>query len=263
VPNTDVSEARWFPFEVLGGVELAFDHAEIIRDARRKLADSMSFARKDDESPDLLFAFLPDEFTLTQAQGVMQALKGVPVDKSNFRKYIEKFVEPTGATWPMETRPAAVYRRRRLRPAGDDELFSPSLARLRKLGEDQRIRNFDLLLSGMASAPDAAVRILTRIVSTYGRHRDYLLKVTKVPDLRIDDERTGRVLLTLKWQPQKGAFFCTALSKPDAIKALDLSELKNWNTGPHESAFRLGFAEEDLDRLDEVLGKSSMTLLTE
>lgn len=262
VPDTDVTEARWFPYEALGGLDLAFDHGQIIRDARRKLADSMSFARKDEEGPDLLFAFLPEEFTLTQAQGVMQALKGEHVDKSNFRKYIEKFVTPTGATWAMTTRPAAVYRRRSANPAEDDELFSPALARLRKLAEDQRIRNFDLLLSGLTSAPDAAVRMLTRIVSTYGRHRDYLLKVTRVPDLRIDDERTGRVLLTLKWQSRKEVFFCTALVKPEAVRALGLSDVKDWNTGPHETAFHLGCAEEDLDRLDEVLGRSSMTLLT-
>lgn len=263
VPDTDVSEAKWFPFEALGEVELAFDHAEIIRAARSKLAERMSYARKDDESPDLLFAFLPDEFTLTQAQGVMQALKGEPVDKSNFRKYIEKFVTPTGDTWSMKTRPAAVYRRRSPDPVDDNALFSPALARLRKLAEDQRIRNFELLLSGMTSAPDAAVRTLSRIVSTYGRHRDYLLKVTKVPDLRIDDERTERVLMTLKWQPQKGAFFCTALVEPEGVKALGLSDLKEWKTGPHKSAFRLDCSEEALDRLDEVLGRSALTLLAD
>jgi 8-oxo-dGTP diphosphatase len=263
VPDTDVSEARWFPFEALGELELAFDHAQIISDARRQLADSMSFAHKDDDSPDLLFAFLPDEFTLTQAQVVMQALKGQPVDKSNFRKYIDKFVTPTGETWSITTRPAAVFRRRSVDPSEDDGLFSPALARLRKLAEDQRIRNFELLLSGLTSAPDAAVRMLTRIVSTYGRHRDYLLKVTRVPDLRIDDERTGRVLMTLKWQPRKEVFFCTALAKPDTFRALGLSDVKEWNTGPHQTAFHLGCAEEDLDKLDQVLGRSSMTLVAD
>jgi 8-oxo-dGTP diphosphatase len=263
LPDTDVSEARWFPYEALGELNLAFDHGKIIRDARKRLADSMSFARKDEEGPDLLFAFLPEEFTLTQAQGVMQALKGEQVDKSNFRKYIEKFVTPSGAIRPMTTRPAAVFRRRSANPDHDDGLFSPALARLRKLAEDQRIRNFELLLSGLTTAPDAAVRMLTRIVSTYGRHRDYLIKVTRVPDLRIDDERTGRVLLTLKWQSRKEVFFCTALIKPDALRSLGLSVVKDWKTGPHETAFHLGCAEADLDRLDEVLGRSSMTLLTD
>lgn len=263
IQDTDVSEASWFPFEALAGLELAFDHAEIIRDARRKLTDSMSFARKDDDSPDLLFAFLPDEFTLTQAQSVMQALKGEPVDKSNFRKYIEKFVTPTGETWSMKTRPAAVYRCRSSDPAEEVGLFSPALARLRRLAEDQRIRSFDLFLSGMTSAPDAAVRMLTRIVSTYGRHRDYLLKVTRVPDLRIDHERTERVLMTLKWLPQKGTFFCTALAEPVAVKALGLLDLKEWKTGPHNSAFRLECTDDALDRLDEVLRRSSMMLMND
>lgn len=263
IPDTDVSEARWFPFEALSGLELAFDHAQIIHDARRKLADNISFARKGDESPDLLFAFLPEEFTLSQALSVMRALKGEDVDKSNFRKHIEKFVTQTGATWSTTTRPAAVYRRRSADPAQDDKLFSPTLAGLRKLAEDQRIRNFEFLLSGLNSAPDAAVRMLTRIVSTYGCHWDYLLKVTKVPDLRINDGRTERVLVTLKWQPRKEVYFCTALAKPDALNALGLSGVRGWNTGPHKTAFHLGCGEEDLDRLDEVLCKSSRTLVTE
>ena len=262
IPDTDVSEARWFPFETVADLDLAFDHREIIRDARKRLVDRMSFARKDDESPDLLFAFLPDKFTLTQAQDVMQALKGEPVDKSNFRKYIDKFVVATGETWPMRTRPAAVYRRRSPNPVEDESLLSPALARVRKLAEDQRIRHFEHFLAGMSSAPEEAVRMLSRIVSTYGRHRDYLLKATRVPDLRIDDERTERVLVTLKWQPQKGAFFCTALADPAAIKALGVSDLKEWITGPHRSAFRLGCTEDDLDRLAEVLDRAAAVLST-
>lgn len=260
VQDTDVSEARWFPFEDVAELDLAFDHGQIVRDARKRLADRMSFARKDDDSPDLLFAFLPDKFTLAEAEKVMRALKGDPVNKSNFRKYIDKFVVSTGETWPMTTRPAAVYRRRSPDPADDASLLSPALARLRKLAEDQRIRNFELFLAGMLSAPDEAVRMLSRIVSTYGRHRDYLLKATRLPDLRIDDERTGRVLLTLKWQPQKGAFFCTALAEPMAIKSLGVSDLKEWTSGPHKSAFRLGCSEEDPDRLAEVLDRAATVL---
>ena len=160
----------------------------------------------------------------------------------------------------MKTRPAAVYRRRSPDPADDASLLSPALARLRKLAEDQRIRNFELFLSAMSSAPDEAVRMLGRIVSTYGRHRDYLLKATRLPDLRIDDERTERVLMTLKWQPQKGAFFCTALAEPMAIKALGVSDLKEWTSGPHKSAFRLGCSEEDLDQLAEVLDRAAKVL---
>ena len=260
IPDTDVSEARWFPIEAVAELDLAFDHDEIIRDARKKLADRMSFARKDDQSPDLLFAFLPDKFTLTNAQRVMEALKGERVDKSNFRKYIDRFVVATGDTLPMKTRPAAVYRRRSLDPAEDVSLLSPGLARVRKLAEDQQIVNFELFLAGMSMAPDEAVRMLGRIVSTYGRHRDYLLKTTRVPDLRIDDGRTERVLMTLKWQPQKNAFFCTSLARPTEINASGVSDLKEWTSGPHKSAFRLGCTEDDLDRLAEVLDKAAAVL---
>jgi 8-oxo-dGTP diphosphatase len=260
IANTDVSEAKWFPFEALEELELAFDHKQIIEDARRHLAESIGFARKDDDGPDLLFAFLPDEFTLSQAQSVVQALKGEPVDKSNFRKYIERFVVRTGASQKVKTRPAALYRRRSVDPAEDAGVLSSSLARLRQLAEDHRIRNFEVFLASMTLAPTTAVRMVSRIVATYGRHRDYLLKATKVPDLRIDDERTERVLMTLKWQPQKKAFFCTALVPPGSLSGLELADLKEWNTGPHKSAFRLGVTEEDLDRLDVVLSKSAAAL---
>lgn len=260
ISDTEVSGARWFPIEDVTELDLAFDHYEIIRDARKRLADRVSFARKDDESPDLLFAFLPDRFTLTHAQEVMQALKGETVDKSNFRKYIDKFVVATGETLPMRTRPAAVYRRRSQDPAADASMLSPALARLRKLAEDQQIRNFELFLAGMSSAPDEAVRMLGRIVATYGRHRDYLLKSTRVPDLRIYDARTDRVLVKLIWQPQKGVFFCTALAKPGEIMAVGLSDLKAQTSGPHESAFRMGCTEDDLDRLAEVLNKAAAVL---
>jgi len=261
--DTDVSEARWFSVDVIATLDLAFDHYQIIQDARRRLANRMSFARREEENPDLLFAFLPEEFTLVDAQAVMQALKGEPVDKSNFRKYIEKYVVATGGSVPMRTRPAALYRRRRPDPAKDAGLLSVGLARLRKLAEDQRIRNFELFLAGMTTSPEAAVRMLHRILSTYGRHRDYTLKATRVPDLRIDDERTERVLMTLKWQPQKKSFLCTVLARPDNLEGLELSELKDWATGPHKSAFRLGFTENDLDRLDAVLSRSAALLSIE
>jgi len=260
IKDTDVSEARWFPMDALATLDLAFDHHRIIEDARRRLADRMTYARKDEDNPELLFAFLPETFTLGDAQAVMQALKGEPVDKSNFRKYIDRFVVATGRSVPMRTRPAALYRRRSADQADDAGLLSGGLARLRKLADDQRIHNFEFFLSAMASAPDEAVRMVGRLLVVYGRHRDYLLKATRVPDVRIDDERTGRVLLTLKWQPQKQGFLCTALSPPPALRALKLRDLRDWNTGPHKSVFRLGFSEDELDRLDAVLAQSAACL---
>jgi hypothetical protein len=112
----------------------------------------------------------------------------------------------------------------------------------------------------MTAAPETAVRMLNRILSTYGRHRDYILKATRVPDLRIDDERTERVLMSLKWQPQKERFFCAALAAPERLVGLGLVDLKDWKTGPHKSSFRLGCTEEDLERLDAVLSRSAAQL---
>lgn len=260
IPDTDVVEARWFAYEAIESLDLAFDHRDIIRDARKKLAQQMSYGRKDDEYPDLLFAFLSETFTLAQAQEVMTILKGEPVDKSNFRKYIERYVIATGESVPTATRPAALFRRRSVGASEDQKFLGAGLARLQKIAEGCRIKHFDLFLSGMSSAPDDAARMLGRILSTYARHRDYSLKATRVPDLRIDDGLTDRVLLTIRWQPQKQSFLCTALAEPDQIRSLALSELRRWNTGPHKSVFRLGMTEADFNRIDDVLGRSAATL---
>ena len=259
--KTDVSEARWFPIEAVDTLELAFDHKQIIADARKRLAESMTFARKDDAHPELLFAFLPEKFTLSDAQGVMQALKGEPVDKSNFRKYIDKYVVATGDYLPRKTRPAALFQRRNNDPAQDDRLLPKGLARLRSIGEQYDILNFEHLLSSMTSAPEDAVKMVGRILSTYGRHRDYVLKATRVPDLRIDDAQTGRVLVTLKWQPQKSKFLCTALVETYELHDIKLEDLRRWTTGPHKSAFRLGTAEEDFEQLDMVASRSAALLV--
>jgi len=41
---------------------------------------------------------------------------------------------------------------------------------------------------------------------------------------------------------------------------LGLRELNDRSTGPHKSVFRLGFTEDDLDRLDAVLTQSAAGL---
>lgn len=59
--------------------ELAFDHAEILRAAIERVRAKIGYSS-------LALRFLPDTFTLTEAQRVHEAILGQPVDKRNYRK---------------------------------------------------------------------------------------------------------------------------------------------------------------------------------
>ena len=110
------------------------DSAQILVDARRLIEDRIPFGRREEGAPELLFAFLPEAFTLGQATEVMIHLKG-KVDPSNFRKYLLPFVEPTGASARTSTRSAALYRRRLAAPEPEREL-SAGLQRLRRIARE-------------------------------------------------------------------------------------------------------------------------------
>lgn len=84
VASTDARKAEWFAMRELP--PLAFDHDHIITDARAKLSALVS--NKLSEHADTVFAFLPKEFTLSEAQGVFEIVKGEALDRGNFRKWI-------------------------------------------------------------------------------------------------------------------------------------------------------------------------------
>ena len=109
VASTDAARAEWFAFDELP--ELAFDHAKILEDARHALAKLVSTDLGDDAS--VGFSFLPEEFTLSQAQVAFETIKGEPLEKRNFRKWINSH-------WDLEDlqkkttggrhRPASLYK---------------------------------------------------------------------------------------------------------------------------------------------------------
>ncbi len=109
VASTDAAKAEWFALDDLPA--LAFDHARILEDARRALARLVSPSLEEDAAA--VFSFLPEEFTLAQAQTVFETIKGEPLDKRNFRKWVD-------ANWDLEDlqrkttggrhRPASLYR---------------------------------------------------------------------------------------------------------------------------------------------------------
>ena len=96
--------------DVLGGtVELAFDHARILRDAVDRV-------RRDVEVTGLATAFVGPEFTLAELRAVYEALWGVRLDGANFHRRVVSepgWVIPTGRRAPSGShggKPAELFR---------------------------------------------------------------------------------------------------------------------------------------------------------
>ncbi|MCB1772253.1 MAG: NUDIX hydrolase [Gammaproteobacteria bacterium] len=101
---SDAAAVGWFAFEDLP--ELAFDHAEIIDMAHRRLVAKLDYST-------IAFQFMPEAFTLSELQCVYESLLNQPLDKRNFRKRILSLdlIEETGCQRRTgKHRPAREYR---------------------------------------------------------------------------------------------------------------------------------------------------------
>jgi 8-oxo-dGTP diphosphatase len=100
----DAADARWFRLDALP--ELAFDHADIIAAAHRRLVAKLDYST-------IAFQLLPETFTLGELQRVYEILVDAEMDKRNFRKWalaLEQ-IEATGETRRRgKHRPARLYR---------------------------------------------------------------------------------------------------------------------------------------------------------
>jgi 8-oxo-dGTP diphosphatase len=76
---SDAAAVGWHPFEQLPA--LAFDHAEIVSMAHRRLVAKLDYST-------IAFQFMPETFTLSELQYVYEALLNQSLDKRNFRKRI-------------------------------------------------------------------------------------------------------------------------------------------------------------------------------
>ena len=96
--DTDAESARlWHVAEVFGGgIELAFDHAKILRDAVER-------ARRDLETTSLAKAFVGPTFTLKSLRNVFEAVWETELDAANFHRTMTRsagLVTPTGQRVP-------------------------------------------------------------------------------------------------------------------------------------------------------------------
>jgi 8-oxo-dGTP diphosphatase len=115
VGGTDAADAALVPVsDVLDGkIELAFDHARIVRDAVERV-------RVDLERTGIATAFLGPTFTLAELRAVYEAVWGVRLDPANFRRSVvteDGWVIPTGRRARPGSaggKPAELYRAGRM-----------------------------------------------------------------------------------------------------------------------------------------------------
>jgi 8-oxo-dGTP diphosphatase len=106
--GTDAADARWVPVaDVIDGhLQLAFDHATLVTDARTRLADDL-------DRTDAVLGLVGTEFTVPQLRRAYEAVwrldlapgearETFGLDRRNFRRQLESppgpFTEPTGRT---------------------------------------------------------------------------------------------------------------------------------------------------------------------
>jgi len=102
--GSDADDAEWHSMSRLP--RLAFDHRDIIEQARAALTGKMNLEP-------LVFSLLPSRFTLTQIQKVYEAVEGQPLDKRNFRRSVlaKEWIRETGELERGHRRPAMLYER--------------------------------------------------------------------------------------------------------------------------------------------------------
>src|SRR4051812_44441526 len=99
------ADTAWFPVADLPPT--AFDHAEIVHDARDRLRAKLSYTN-------LGFALAPPEFTVSELRELYVAALGHPVSATNLQRVLTRrhVLEATGETappGPAGGRPAAVF----------------------------------------------------------------------------------------------------------------------------------------------------------
>ena len=105
-PGTDADRAEWVPVAEAFGRDLAFDHAQILRDGLER-------ARAKLEYTTIATAFCERTFTLPELRRVYEAVWDTEIDPRNFQRKVlsaEGFVEETGELSRGRGRPAKIYR---------------------------------------------------------------------------------------------------------------------------------------------------------
>ena len=151
----ETDNVRWFPETDLPGLDLAFDHREIIAYALGRLRTRIEY-------PDIAARLVGDTFTLRQLHGVYEAVTGSVLDLPNFRRKMlaSGEIEPTGKTLREgRHRPAALYRYTPAASEADTHAYAISGRRLAEL--DARVRAHDAARDAAGLGDDALSALTT------------------------------------------------------------------------------------------------------
>ena len=102
---SSVADASWIDYDIAANKRLAFDHNQLLRDARERLKQKALYS--------IVPAYaLPEAFTLPELQKVHETLIGKPLQKKSFRRRIEQadLLLDTGEKRSEGGRPAILYR---------------------------------------------------------------------------------------------------------------------------------------------------------
>ena len=111
IPYVDViganefgDEVQWLSMEDVAISSMAFDHKELIKLARERLANKVSYT-------DIGFHVLPEKFTLTQLQQAFEILMDHKLEKKSFRRRMlsADLVKELDEVSAERGRPAALY----------------------------------------------------------------------------------------------------------------------------------------------------------
>jgi len=83
----DAADASWFSVSRLERVDLAFDHAEIIDAAAKRIAGKIEYDLR------LAMSLVPRSFTKAELRRVFEVVTGNEYDKSNFNKRFNRMIE--------------------------------------------------------------------------------------------------------------------------------------------------------------------------
>lgn len=104
IDEAEITDAEWFPVSEAINMDLAFDHATIIKDALERIRGKINYT-------DIVFNMMPKEFTINDLQQVYEIVLDKKLLGAAFRRTISDSIEDTGKMTSNEGhRPARIFR---------------------------------------------------------------------------------------------------------------------------------------------------------
>ena len=106
--GSDALEARMFPIQNLKKNNIAFDHINIINDAKKYLSEKI-------EKESIALDFLDDEFTLSELRNVYEEIWDTELHPSNFERKVSSFdnfiIKTTNTKLTGKNRPGSLFKK--------------------------------------------------------------------------------------------------------------------------------------------------------